>query len=132
MGAPALAPSREPARRAPSRAPARRTPARRAPARRTTARKTAARRKPRPNGALASRSRGGLRSSAIVARVARQIVLLRGINLGSKRRVSMPKLREATVRICRLDIASCASSDRTARLAISFALPVSPEDNSRR
>ena len=59
MGAPALAPSREPARRAPSRAPARRTPARRAPARRTTARKTAARRKPRANRALASRSRGG-------------------------------------------------------------------------
>ena len=54
MGAPALAPSREPARRAPSRAPARR-----APARRTTARKTAARRKPRANRALASRSRGG-------------------------------------------------------------------------
>ena len=27
--------------------------------------------------------------------MARQIVLLRGINIGSKRRVAMPKLREA-------------------------------------
>ena len=54
MGAPALAPRRQPARKA----PARRAPSRRAPARRTTARKAAPRRKPRPNRALASRSRG--------------------------------------------------------------------------
>ena len=59
MGAPALAPRRQPARKAPARrAPARRAPSRPAPARRTTARKAAPRRKPRPNRALASRSRG--------------------------------------------------------------------------